>query len=392
MKRFGMAISGVMLLVSLTACWGSEESVVTQPASAEENTNAIAVKNVFGEQLFDRPVGMELRQGYADLVYIVEQSGRIVSKNIKRPTDKAEEVLDITDRVYKKEGEQGLLGLAFHPTRNNLAYVNYTTETHTIIARFDADPSNPGHLDPTSEQILLTIEQPFSNHNGGQLAFGPDGYLYIATGDGGSGGDPHNNSQNLQSLLGKILRIDVDRPTGERSYDIPSDNPYIDQGMPEIYAYGLRNPWRFSFDEADGKLWGADVGQNLYEEINVIKKGGNYGWRIQEGTECFNPQTGCDKEGLEQPIFTYGRDQGVSVTGGYVYRGERLPELEGWYIYADYGSGSIWALHQSKDGKVENRMLLQSDANITSFGRDSSGELYICTQDGQILAITPLQT
>ncbi len=280
-----------------------------------------------------------------------------------------------------------MLGLAFHPKHPDQAYVNYTTEMHTVIARYDAEPDQPERLDPSSEQILITFEQPFSNHNGGQLAFGPDGYLYIATGDGGNGGDPHNNGQNLNTMLGKILRIDVDHQSEGRAYAIPADNPFVGKGAEEIYAYGLRNPWRFSFDEKTGKLWAADVGQNRFEEINLVEKGKNYGWRFQEGLECFNPKEGCDKTGLEQPLFTYGRDQGVSITGGFVYRGDQLPELVGWYVYAEYGTGTLWALRQREDGSVDNKTLLQSDANITSFGRDAEGELYVCTQEGEILKL-----
>lgn len=388
MKRFGTAISGVLFILFLSGCWGEKEPSVTQTATSSKGTGGgLVLENIFGTESFDKPVGLEHREGDPELVYIVEQPGQIISKNLKRPQEEPQIVLDITDRVYDVEGEQGLLGLAFHPKHPNQAYVNYTTETHTVISRFDSDSDSAkeGLFDPASERVLLTFEQPYANHNGGQLAFGPDGYLYIATGDGGSGGDPHNNGQNLNSLLGKILRIDVDREEDGLAYAIPSDNPFIGRGEPEIYAYGLRNPWRFSFDEKTGKLWAADVGQNRYEEINRIEKGGNYGWRIQEGTECFNPKSGCEPSGLEQPVFTYGREEGVSVTGGYVYRGEKLPDLQGWYVYADYGSGKVWALRQGSDGQVENRTLMESGENITSFGVDSSREIYVCTQEGQIL-------
>ncbi|QMV43007.1 PQQ-dependent sugar dehydrogenase [Cohnella cholangitidis] len=388
MKRFGLSLASALLILSLaTACWGADEPEAQEAASGKEAGGIISLDGIFGTERFDKPIGLENRAGYSDLVYIVEQPGRIVSKDLKQPAAKPEVVLDIADRVYDVEGEQGLLGLAFHPKHPNQAYVNYTTETHTVIARYDTLPANDRLLDPASERILLTFEQPFANHNGGQLGFGPDGYLYIATGDGGSGGDPLNNSQNLDSLLGKILRIDVDGHSEERAYAIPADNPFLDNGKPEIYAYGLRNPWRFSFDEETGKLWVADVGQSRYEEINLVEKGKNYGWRIQEGTECYNPENGCEQQGLELPIFTYGRDQGVSVTGGYVYRGDRIPELVGWYVYADYGSGLVWALRLDASGKVENRLLLETETNITSFGEDGEGELYICTQEGEVLAI-----
>jgi glucose/arabinose dehydrogenase len=386
MKRLGAAITGMLLLLSIAACWGGG-SKDPESTSVSEQTTERSLKPIFGTRTFDKPVGLERRSAYEDLLYVIEQSGRIVSMNLKHPSNKPTLAIDITDRVYDEGDEQGLLGLAFHPKHPNQAYVNYTTKTHTVIARYDADPNHPERLDPASEQVLITFEQPYANHNGGQLAFGPDGYLYIATGDGGSGGDPHNNGQNLNSLLGKILRIDVDRQADGQAYAIPSDNPFIDQGAPEIYAYGLRNPWRFSFDEETGLLWVADVGQNRLEEINIVAKGKNYGWRFQEGTECFNPQDNCDKTGLEQPLFTYGRDLGVSVTGGYVYRGKHLPELAGWYVYADYGTGTLWGLRQEEDGSVINKTLLESGANITSFGLDANGELYICTQEGQILKL-----
>ncbi|MFD0672470.1 PQQ-dependent sugar dehydrogenase [Cohnella sp. GCM10027633] len=357
------------------------------PSEAAGKPGPIALRDVFEGTEFNGPVGVVSRQGYPNFIYVVEQPGRIVAMNLDRPSDKPATVLDITDRVYDEGGEQGLLGLAFHPDEPNRAYVNYTTKTHTVIASYDVVSGDPLRLDPKSEDKLLTFKQPYANHNGGQLAFGPDGYLYIGTGDGGSGGDPQNNSQNLNSYLGKILRIDIDRKTEGLAYGIPADNPFLKDGLPEIYAYGLRNPWRFSFDEATGKLWAADVGQSSLEEIDLIEKGGNYGWRIQEGTACYNPKSGCDKEGLVQPIHEYGRDLGVSVTGGYVYRGEARPDLKGWYVFGDYGSGMIWALRQREDGKADVVDLLAADESLTSFGTDAAGELYVCAQDGRILRI-----
>ncbi len=387
MGRFGASLAGLIVVAGLTACWNPGDGAGPGNAATADSASsgAVALKPAFGNETFDKPVGLERREGHPEYVYIVEQPGRIVGKSLSSPNREAEVVLDIRERVYDKGGEQGLLGLAFDPQRPNDAYVNYTTRTHTVIARYTADSNAPGRLDPDSEQVLLAIKQPYSNHNGGQLAFGPDGYLYIATGDGGSGGDPQNRSQNLDSLLGKILRIDARSETEGKKYAIPTDNPFLKNGRPEIYAYGLRNPWRFSFDEETGKLWAADVGQNRLEEINLIERGGNYGWRLMEGTECYHPKSGCAREDLIDPLFEYGRDDGVSVTGGYVYRGDELPDLTGWYVYADYGTGTIWALREREDGTAEHRTLLESEENITSFGLDAEGELYLCTGDGKVL-------
>jgi glucose/arabinose dehydrogenase len=390
MNRMITVITGLLIIIGITACSGSKETDVEVGETAD-NAAKVSLHLIFGELTVEKPVGLEHRDDQPDLLYVIEQPGRIVSMNVKKPADKPRTILDITDRVHGEGPEQGLLGLAFHPDRSTEAYVNYTTETHTVIARYVADSTERGVLDPDSEQVLLTFEQPYANHNGGQLAFGPDGYLYIATGDGGNGGDPHNNGQNLESLLGKILRIDVDKQQGNRAYAIPSDNPFRNGGAPEIYAYGLRNPWRFSFDPDTGQLWAADVGQNSYEEINIVQKGKNYGWSIQEGTECFKPKNGCDKTGLEQPIFTYGREQGVSITGGFVYRGRQLPELKGQYVYGDYGSGTIWALSRSDSGTARNQILIESKLNITSFGVDVGGEMYVCDQGGKIFQLRPLE-
>jgi len=226
LRIVGVSLAGLIVILGLTACWGGADK--PKPADSA-SSGVVALEPVFGEETFDKPVGLERREGDLDAVYLVEQPGRIVSKSLSRPDQAAEIVLDIRERVHDKGGEQGLLGLAFDPQRPNDAYVNYTTKTHTVIARYTADPNDTGKLDPGSEQVLLTFEQPYSNHNGGQLAFGPDGYLYIAAGDGGSGGDPQNHSQNLDSLLGKILRIDVSGKTGELAYAIPPDNPFLDR-------------------------------------------------------------------------------------------------------------------------------------------------------------------
>ena len=228
-----------------------------------------------------------------------------------------------------------------------------------------------------SEVVLLEVAQPFSNHNGGQIRFGQDGYLYIALGDGGSGGDPLEHGQDRSTLLGTILRIDVDNPPDGQAYGIPADNPFAGNTegyREEIYAYGLRNPWRFSFDPVTGELWAADVGQGAWEEIDRIESGGNYGWDVMEGFACFEPSAGCDQEGLILPVWTYGRSEGQSVTGGFVYRGPGVPSLAGRYVYADFGSGRIWALTPGEE--PDNTELFNTDYNISTFGIDEAGELY----------------
>ena len=242
--------------------------------------------------------------------------------------------------------------------------------------------SNPktGKGETTSEQILLEIDQPFSNHNGGHIAFGPDGYLYIAVGDGGKANDPYNNGQNLSTLLGSILRIDVSRVDSENGYKVPPDNPFVNidgNAKTEIWAYGLRNPWRFSFDRDTGDLWAGDVGQNRFEEIDLIKIGGNYGWKIMEGLSCFPRGKQCDSSGILSPVIEYGRADGCSVTGGYVYRGKRLPSLFGAYIYGDFCTGNIWAFRYDGTSVTEHLKLVDSNLRISSFAEDRDGEIYI---------------
>jgi glucose/arabinose dehydrogenase len=326
-------------------------------------------------------------------IFIIEQPGTI--RVLKNGVLSGKPFLDIRGRVTSG-GEKGLLGLAFHPEylKNRLFFVNYTSPKgglHTVISEFKAGDSSQA-ADPKSERILLTVAQPYANHNGGNLAFGPDGYLYIGMGDGGSGNDPHDNGQNLSTMLGKMLRIDVNRKEKEKAYAIPRDNPFIDKknAAPEIWAYGLRNPWRFSFDAATGQLYTGDVGQNAREEIDVIQKGKNYGWKMMEGAICtpgVNPN--CNKAGLELPIYDYPRSEGSTVIGGYVYRGRSLPSLCGAYIYGDFGNGRIWAFRY--DGKLatDHVLLFESRRNISSFGEDEEHELYVADHDGKILKIVP---
>lgn len=324
---------------------------------------------------FESPVGVTHAGDDSGRLFVIEQVGRIQVIEGER----AETFLDIGDRLVSG-GEQGLLGLAFHPRyeANKRFYVNYTDlDGDTVVSEFESTEDGG---DPSSERVLLRIDQPFENHNGGHLAFGPDGYLYIATGDGGSAGDPENNGQRLDTHLGKLLRIDVDsRAAGQ--YGIPKDNPFTDDpdARPEIWAYGLRNPWRFSFDRETDELWIGDVGQSATEEIDrepAGSRGGrNYGWRLVEGNDCYEDD--CDPSRFVPPVATYSHELGCSVTGGYVYRGDAYPALRGAYIAGDYCSGYIWALPANVNGVEDPEPALATDLSISSFGEDEAGEIYL---------------
>jgi glucose/arabinose dehydrogenase len=317
----------------------------------------------------------------SDRLYVVEQTGAI--RIVEDGGVRAQPFLDLGDDIVAG-GEQGLLGLAFHPgyPRNGRLFVNYTDlRGDTVVAEYRRAPGDPLRAHPSAARVLLAIDQPFVNHNGGALAFGPDGYLYVATGDGGSAGDPLGNGQALDTLLGKLLRIDVDSD-GSGAYGIPSDNPFVgrDDARAEVWAYGLRNPWRFSFDAGTSTLWIGDVGQSDAEEINrapAAAAGLNYGWNIMEGTSCYEPPEGCEHSGLEQPVATYTHAEGCSVTGGYVYRGSRYPSLAGVYLFADYCSGTIWGFDAARASPSQPVELLSTDRALSSFGVDRAGELYV---------------
>jgi glucose/arabinose dehydrogenase len=338
------------------------------------------------------PVDLQNAADGTGRLFVVEQQGqiRIVRNNSLVPTP----FLDITSLV-DFGGEKGLLGLAFHPAyiQNRRFFVNYdrvsSGQMQTVIAEFQTLASNPNQADPSSQRILFTVNQPFPNHKGGQLAFGPDGFLYIGLGDGGSAGDPLGNAQNRQVLLGKMLRIDVDHTSPGLQYAIPSDNPFlngVDRG--EVWAYGLRNPWRFSFDVSSGRLFAADVGQDKFEEIDILQKGGNFGWNIMEGLHCFKPSSGCNMTGLILPITEYDHSQGDAVIGGYVYRGAAIPRLSGTYLFSDFESGTIWGLTENSSGQWTRSQLIAGGRNISSFGRDEAGELYVLDYSGSLLRIT----
>lgn len=372
---------GVLLaLLAVPAC-GDDDNPKAVPKK-------IAVVAAFPGLSFDRPVDLQDARDGTNRLFVVEQPGRIVVFENDRAADSSSVFLDIRSRVVYG-GEQGLLGLAFDPAydTNGLFYVYYSAANplRTRLSRFAASAGDPNAADPASEVVILEIAQPYSNHNGGQIAFGPDGYLYVAVGDGGSAGDPQGNGQNRATLLGAILRIDV----GQLPYGIPADNPFTGNTegyREEIFAWGLRNPWRFSFDPVTGRLWAGDVGQNRYEEIDVIENGKNYGWAVMEASQCYvDPK--CDTDGLALPVWEYGHDVGQSVTGGYVYRGAKLPELSGAYIYGDFMTGTIWALRYDGQSAATNETVAATNLNIASFGADADGEIYICAFDGGVYTL-----
>lgn len=327
-------------------------------------------------------------------VYVVEQRG-VVHVGDEDGNFAGAPFLDIRDRV-SAGGERGLLGLAFHPdyAANGRLFVNYTGRNgNTVVAQYLRPSPEAPTADPDSERVLLQIEQPFSNHNGGMIAFGPDGTLYISTGDGGGGGDPLGNGQDRATMLGAILRIDVDAAV-DALYAIPADNPLVGDAAArgEIWSYGLRNPWRFSFDRARGDMFIADVGSSSWEEVNaeLAGQGGrNYGWNIMEGPECFRAEE-CDRTGLTPPVAWYPTRAGCAITGGYVYRGTSIPALAGFYLYADYCSGDVWALDAASalaGNETEAYDMGNAGIMVTSFGEDERGELYLVGSGGEVLRV-----
>ncbi len=339
---------------------------------------------------FNRPLEFRQIPDNSGRAIVIEQRGKVwvIDDNPLASTKRV--VLDLSKVVSQDINEGGLLGCAFHPNyaQNHYVYFNYTStkdgSLKSYISRFTISTSSPDSIVPSSELNLITLDQPYENHNGGCLRFGADGYLYASFGDGGSGGDPQGNGQNLKVLLGKILRLDVDHPANGKNYGIPADNPFAGNTSgykQEIYAYGLRNTWRFGFDEKTNKLWAADVGQNVYEEIDIIEKGKNYGWNTMEGFHCYNAAT-CDTTGKVLPIWEYQHTNGnVSITGGYVYHGKNMPELEGKYLYSDAGTGRIWALTYDGSTPATNQQLIDRASpliSVTAFAHDADGELLVC--------------
>lgn len=333
-------------------------------------------------------------------LFVANQTGVVMAFDNDPNVEQMATFLDIRDRIHYRvpqENEEGLLGLAFHPKfkENGELFVYYTgayedeKERKSVISRFRVSKDDPNRVDPATEEVIMTIGQPFWNHNGGTIIFGPDGYLYIGLGDGGKRADPFDNAQNLSTLLGSILRIDVDRRDEGLAYAIPPDNPFVgrDDARGEIWAYGLRNVWRMAFDPPTGLLWAADVGQDIWEEIDIIEKGGNYGWNLREGMHDFEPSgapPAVEMTDLIEPLWEYHHDVGKSITGGNVYRGPSMAELEGAYLYADFVSGRIWALWYDQETKrvTANRAIRETGPAVMTFGEDDDGETYFATQEG----------
>jgi glucose/arabinose dehydrogenase len=379
-KRWGQ----VLVLLAVTALAAAEP-----PCRAPDTPPPFprVALQVVAEGL-DRPVHIAVAGGRSDRLYVVEQAGavRVLERTalMDRPFVLAHEPFLDLRRQVESGGEKGLLSIAFHPRYRDegVFFVNYTARDerglHTRVSRFKRQTDL--QADAASETVVLRVDQPYANHNGGQLAFGPDGYLYIGMGDGGSANDPHDHAQDPGSLLGKLLRIDIDRADPGLTYAAPADNPFVNRPgyHPEIWALGLRNPWRFGFDAGSAVLYLADVGQNRVEEIDIIRKGGNYGWPVMEGGICtpgVNPI--CNPTGFEPPLFTYRHPEGRSVTGGFVYRGQAIPGLCGAYLYADYVTRRLWAL-RVRDGRVSAQAeLLRTAGPISSFGQDAEHELYL---------------
>ena len=391
------AVVGPWVMVTACADDADDRSAVTvdRKSSADEgDLPSVSLRPAFAQLSFLRPVQVTHAGDGSNRLFVIEQPGRVVVFENRSDVEQFEVFLDIREQVFMGHNEEGLLSIAFHPNyeENGQFFIWYSagdrTSRRTVLSRFTVSDDDPNKADPASEQVLLSVDQPWGNHNGATVKFGPDGYLYVSIGDGGAANDPHGHGQNLQTLLGSIIRIDVDRTSDNLPYAIPEDNPFVDRedARSELWAIGLRNVWRMSFDRTTGELWAGDVGQNAWEAVYIIQRGGNYGWNIREGSHPFHrraePAEGT--EPLIDPVIEYSHRQGQSITGGYVYRGQANERLQGVYVYADYVSGRIWGLKMA-DGTVSaSREMLSPSGrrtHITSFGEDEAGELYVCAFD-----------
>ena len=384
----GVLAALMLMLAVFAACGSSEPSPAPSLAPASTPTaprlQSLRLERVL--HAYDAEAPTNMVQAHDGRLLITEQSGRILAfraEDLDAEQMLVAEPLDLRDRVSSRGSEEGLLGIALSPhyDRHLFLYYSAANPRRSVVSRFSLVPDN-GNIDPDSELVILEVEQPYSNHNGGQIAIGPDGYLYVGLGDGGSAGDPLGSGQDTSTLLGSILRIDVSDASLAQPYTIPPGNPFADGGgRPEIWAYGLRNPWRFSFDREAGDLWTGDVGQNEWEEIDVIERGGNYGWNVLEGNHCFRPRDNCDREGTIPPVWEYSLDgRPCSVIGGYVYRGEAIPWLRGAYVYGDFCSGKVFGLRYEAERVTEHKELADTGLRIMSFAEDNAGELYLLSQ------------
>lgn len=384
-------VCAVVVLIIFALC-GRGAVAVEPPAGSP-----VRVEVAFPHLRFANPLYITHPRDGSDRLFVVEQGGTVRWFANKRETKPDEVVLAIDlSRKVRAGGEEGLLGMAFHPDvkKNRQVFLHYTQRPgkQTIISRFFMDEALQ-RIDPASEKVFISLPQPWSNHNGGMIEFGPDGMFYIALGDGGAAGDPHNNSQRKDTLLGKILRIDVNRSDPGHHYAIPPDNPFVQEGgntRGEIWAMGLRNAWRFSFDRKTGYLWAGDVGQNQWEEIHLVEKGKNYGWNLYEGSHPFRRPGPNDKGPYEMPLAEHPRGQAASITGGYVYRGKKIPAVQGAYIYGDFVTGLIWLIrYDPGTRKATEPLYIAQVPGIASFGEDRDGELYITSFDGRIYRFEP---
>ncbi len=392
-------ITSLALLLILAVCLplSAEEKVDTSPAP-------VKLVKVFPYLQIDRPIVITHAGDGTDRLFIASQKGKIyIVPNTPEDEDLEEGklFLDISDRVIylDKKNEMGLLGMAFHPDfkKNGEFFVYYsspeTPNATSVISRFRVSKDNPDQALADSEEILMKVEQPAWNHNGGTIVFGPDGMLYIVFGDGGAGGDAFHNGQNLSTMLGSICRIDVNHKSPGLNYAIPKDNPFEDGKTPtfatirkEIWAYGFRNPWRIAFDDKTGKLWAGDVGQGVWEEIDIVVKGGNYGWSVREGKHPFGPNGVEARKHLIEPIWEYDHNIGKSITGGSVYRGKAIPAIQGMYIYGDYVSGKFWALKYDESSKkvTANHVIESPSIPVMTFGTDQNGEMFLTSSFSEI--------
>ncbi len=348
----------------------------------------LEIVNAFPHLKFARPVGITHAGDGSGRSFVIDQVGIIHVFKTSEDTKESKVFLDIRKKVLTDHFEEGLLGLAFHPkykeTGEFFVYYSANKPRRSVISRFKVSSSDPNKADPNSEELVIAVNQPFGNHNSGSIEFGPDGKLYIPLGDGGAGGDPHGNGQNLSTLLGTIIRIDIDKKDAGKNYAIPPDNPFVGRegARGEIWVYGVRNPWRMTFDRLTGEGWFADVGQNQREEINLIRKGGNYGWKVREGTLPFDASAKSTGETFIPPLSEYARHDGKSISGGLVYRGKKFGELKGTYLYADFASYNIWALKKSGARVTSNILISRSSLPVTGFGEDEAGEIYIAAFGG----------